>query len=236
MLPGIWIEDTLNMFWKRYIYLVHTEEENGMLKKRLAFLEEELAQRKEAVEQNKRLRSLLQLEMPQYTKIFAEVCAIRFGPLAIADTLLINKGSSDAIEMYSPVLVSTGLVGRVIRLAHTKAIVLPITAPDSKLAVITSEGRVSGIIVGNGGDKDLEMLYVPRSVSISVGEEIVTSGVDGVFPKGIPVGVVSSVEEEDLFHIIRVRPFIDIRSLEEVIVLNIPQSEISLLGVTKDVL
>lgn len=215
---------------------MHTEEENNELKKRVAFLEEELAHTKEASEQNKRLRSLLALEVPEYTKIVAEVSVIRFGPLAIADTLLINKGSSHSIKMYAPVLVSTGLVGRIIRLSTNNAVVLPITAPDSKLAVITRGSRVSGIIVGNGGNKELAMLYVPRSVAISVGEEIITSGVDGVFPKGIPVGVVTSVEDEDLFHVIRVKPFIDIHSLEEVIVLDMPENGIALLGESKDVL
>ena len=235
LLPGIWIEDTLTTFWKRYVYLLHVEEDNTLLKKKVASLEEELAYEKEASEQNKRLRALLQLDIPQYTKIFAEVCAVRFGPLAIADTLLINKGSVDSIQMYAPVLISTGLVGRIIRLSKHNAVVLPITAPDSKLAVITSESRVSGIVVGRGGGKELQMLYVPRSVTISIGEEIVTSGVDGIFPKGIPVGVISSVEEEDLFHVIRVKPFINIRSLEEVVILDMPPNDnLTLLEDSKD--
>lgn len=236
LLPGIWLENTLNSFWKRYIFLLHIEEENTVLKNKISLLEEELVNKKEAVEQNKRLHALLKLDSPNYKKIFAEVIAIRFGPLAIADTLLINKGSDSFVRMYAPVLVSTGLVGRVVRISANNAVVLPITAPDSKLSVVTRTSRVSGIIVGRGGDSEMQMLYVPRSIHVEAGEEIITSGVDGIFPKGIPVGVITSVEEEDLFHIIRVKPFINIRSLEEIVVLEMPENGLGLLGNMKGML
>ncbi|MGL4721822.1 MAG: rod shape-determining protein MreC [Desulfovibrionaceae bacterium] len=219
--PGIWIEDVVSSYWKNHIYLVGVNSENILLQEKIALLQEEVYKGREAIEENRRLRAFFQLsDSKVIPRVLAQVIAIRFGPQATVNTLVVNKGYAQGVHLSAPVLISEGLVGRIIRDSRSAALVQPITSPNSRISVIAQDSRVSGVLVGSGDRNELDMLYVPRSESVSVGEILVTSGVDGIFPKGLPVATISYVGEEELFYVVKATPLVRKFALEEVFILQ----------------
>ena len=171
-----------------------------------------------------RLRKLLQLEALHERPAFAaRIIAWRFGPQAARNTFTVSKGYLDGALVGTPVVTDAGVVGRVLRTAPHASTVLMITDSGFRLAVISQQSRTPGIIMGSAGASPrLEMAYVAQTARISPGELLITSGLDGVFPKGIPVGIVTAVMpgNEILFQQVHAQPMVDLDRLEEVLLLQ----------------
>jgi len=137
----------------------------------------------------------------------------------------IDRGSNDGIVNGMPIVTSKGLVGKVMSTEFTSSKVIPIIDPDSSVSAIISKTRDDVIIKGDLTLKDLgycRMDYIPLDADIAVGDEIETSGIGGVFPKGILIGRIKEIRRtnNDLNRYAIIQPSVDFRRIEEVFVLE----------------
>jgi rod shape-determining protein MreC len=217
------VQDTVTDFWNRYFDLVNTHEENENLKTRVKELEAILLAVREDQEELKRLRDLVQLPVDEsWRPLGARVLAGRMGPNAILDSVTINRGYITGGRPGTPLVTQQGLVGRVFRASAHTATALLITDPGSRIAVFTQNSRALGILTGQGAGKNLELNFVQRDAKIDRGEVLITAGLDGKYPKGIPVGRVVSVSPSNYtqFMSIEAKPIVDLQHLEEVLLLE----------------
>lgn len=221
--PGRWVWTRLSSFWDRYVYFVGVRQENETLREELAKANEELVDSREQASLAKRLTDLLLITPPpEWSREGARVIAHRLGPNAALETIVIDKGSRHGVEMNTPVVAPEGVVGRVLRNSLSAATVIMITDPNSKIPVVSQKTRTQGILVGRGPSQTLTLQYVSLSAPIEEGETLVTTGLEGIFPKGLPVAVVSGVSHEgaSLFLNVQAKALFNPERLEEVALLR----------------
>lgn len=209
--------------WDDYIALVDMRQENKKLTAQVRDLEAQLLRHREDVAELRRLRELLKLPVDvSWSPVGARVLAGRMGPNSRLESFTINRGYVSGATPGTPVVTNRGLLGRVQRSsAHTSTVFL-LTNPMSRIAIFTQKTRSPGILTGNGPNKDLEAMYVSRDTKAEVGELLVTSGLDGKFPKGIPVGRITSIKPSNYteFMTIYAEPLADLKHIEEVLLLE----------------
>lgn len=222
------VHDTISEAWNRYIYLVDVEAENEVLKKEIADLKLSVAKFSESSHELQRMRRLLHFKNPaSWQSIGARVFAWQLGSNDFLESLVISKGFNNGAKVATPLITPDGLVGRVYKAGPFTAIALLLTDPGSSIAVFTSENRVPAIVQGAGINEYLNVSFVKQNVTVSVGEILITSGVDLSYPKGIPVGRVVSVEHgADAMLKIKAEPLVSFENVEEVLLLQNPYEEI----------
>lgn len=204
--------------WGHYLYLIDTEEENRTLAENNRTLSAMLAENDEIRLENERLRRLLDFkEAQQIETLPARV--IGEDATSWFRTVTIDKGDEQGVVEGMPVVVAEGVVGRVVRSSPRFARVLLITDASSAVASLLQGNRARGICRGKG--ERLVFDFVLRQEEVNVGDRVVTSGMGGVFPKGLVVGEVTSVDRQKfgLFQAVEVIPAVDFSHLEEVLVL-----------------
>ena len=217
------LENFVADLWASYIDLVDVREENKALKAKIDQLESELLAKSEKEAELKRLRVLLQLPVDRsWRSLGARVLAGQIGPNAVLDTITINRGYATGARPGTPLVTPKGLVGRVLRASAHSASVMLVTAVGSRVAIFTQQSRAMGIVRGNGSAKMLSVDFVPRDSGVEKNELIVTSGLDGAYPKGLPIARILTVEPSNYteFLAITAEPLIDFRHLEEVLLLE----------------
>lgn len=223
LLPGKWLKVKAGDFWTNYVYLVDARRENETLHQRLELMASTLARSKEEAAEVRRLRALLSFSPPPaWTRIGARVVAFHLGPHAALETLVVDKGEAAGIGLNTPVSTPKGVMGRILRTGPYFSTVLLITDLNSKFGVIGQKNRTPGVISGKGIDNPLEVLYVPLNSPIEKEEILITSGLDGIFPKGLPVAQVTQIDrsESSLFLVVKAKPLIDVKKVEEVMLLK----------------
>ncbi len=222
--PFVWVKDACSDYWDKYVALIDVAEENARLRDELRKAESTRVAEAEDKAELKRLRALLRLGALQERPGFAaRIIAMRFGPQAALKTFAVDKGYVDGAVAETPVVTDQGVAGRVLRAAPHAATVLMLTDPGFRVAVVSQDSRTPGILTGvSGSEPRLEVSYVAQNAKIKEGELLVTAGMDHVFPKGIPVGVVTKVTpgNEILFLRVQARPVVDLEKTEEVILLQ----------------
>jgi rod shape-determining protein MreC len=210
--------------WTSYVDLRGARAQNLELRSRLGRLEEQGREGEEFRRENLRLRELLDLKRAQeFPSLAAEVLAL--GAVGQSRTALIGRGSRDGVRRDMPVVNRHGVVGRVIAVGDRVAKAQLLIDPNSGVAGIFQRTRGQGMVVGMG-DRGCRMEYVSELENVEVGDVVVTSGLDQIYPKGLTIGVVISVEEGDqLTKNIMIRPEVDFRRLEEVLVLLNPETD-----------
>jgi rod shape-determining protein MreC len=210
--------------WGSYVDLRGIRRENQALRSNLQELEEKGREGEEYRRENLRLRELLNLRQSQELPSLAtEILAL--GTVGQSRTALIATGSRDGVRRDMPVINRQGVVGRVIALGDRVAKIQLLIDPNSGVAGMFQRTRGQGVVVGMG-DRGCRMEYVSDLESVEVGDVVITSGLDQIYPKGITIGVVSSVEEGDqLTKNILIRPEADFQRLEEVLVLLRPEMD-----------
>jgi rod shape-determining protein MreC len=205
-------------FWRGYVDLRGARKENRTLRSEMGAFEELGRRGEEYRRENLRLRDLLDLKASLETpSLAAEVLAL--GTSSQARTALINRGSKDGVRRDMPVVSRKGVVGRVISAGAGISKVQLLIDPNSGVAGLLQRTRGQGMVVGLG-DRGCRMEYVSELEDVEVGDVVVTSSLDRIYPKGVTIGVVSSVTEGDqLTKNILIRPEVDFRHLEEVLVL-----------------
>ena len=202
-----------------YFYLVSVEEENRRLKEELERITFERDQLLERAKEAERLRKLLDFkERVKLLMIPAQV--ISLSPEPHLRTLVIDKGRRDGVNKGMPVVTWEGVVGRIIAVGEGSSMVLPIVERGATVSVLLQQSRTRAILEGKGWG--CRLVYVPRDEEVREGERVITSGLDGIYPKGLPVGRVSRVVRtpREFFLHVEVVPSVDFSRLEEVMVLK----------------
>jgi rod shape-determining protein MreC len=203
--------------WSRYIALIGVHDENAKLRGDVDQLRMELARSREDVLEAQRLRRLLEVkETATYGKtVVARV--IGRAPSPTHQTLTIDKGLSHGVQGDSAVFTPDGIVGRVIYSANFYSVVQLIIDSQSAVGIMVQSSRQQGIIKGNGG-QELDLDYIDDDTDLKEGDSLITSGMDRVYPKGLPVGTISMVgARRGLFKVATIRPTVNLGRLEEVI-------------------
>ena len=180
---------------------------------------------KEVERENQRLRELLAFAetRPSFELRGGQIIARVIGKNAtnFLDVAMIDLGSRHGIHVGMPVVNEQGLVGRIYTVTATTSKVLLITDPSSTVNTILQASRLTGIVNGAPGS-DPVMGFIPQGTEVGVGEVVLTSGMGGNFPKGIPVGQVVDVRQKDVdvFQEAIVRPTVNFGRLEFVMVVT----------------
>lgn len=223
LVPGKWAQHRAVLFWERYLYHVGLSKENELLHARLTDLEMEVARLQEAEAQASRLREFLSIAVPEgWVFQGARVIGQRVGPNAVLETILVDKGKGHGIGESTPVFTPNGVVGRVHRRSQHFSSVLLITDPNSRIAVISKTGRTPGILSGDGAGNPLQVMYIPLNAPLNEGDILLTSGVAGIFPKGLAAARVTRIVRSNISLFLQVwaEPLVDLKLLEEVLLLK----------------
>jgi rod shape-determining protein MreC len=211
--------------WENYVNLRGVRAENEQLRTQVADLEVRLQEQRALAARTSKLQELLNLRASvAEPTLAAEVIAGNPNPGMM--TLTIDRGSADGVQENMAVIAPTGIVGRVVGspAAHAARVQLLIDQ-HAAAGAISERSRAGGMVVGRS-DADgvpLRMELVSNLADVKVGDLIVTSGVDGIYPKGFAIGRVESVDRgTGLYLTVTVRPTVDFRSLEEVLVVLTP--------------
>lgn len=212
------VTESFRDVWYGYIALLDVRDENLRLQEEINKYQAINIKYREAVATNMRLSNLLELKevLPPPT-----ISALIIGrdPSQWFKTITVNRGASEGITRGMPVVTVEGVVGQVLDGSAHFSKVLLANDPNSALDVMVQRTRVQGIIKGDGNSYQLH--YVLKNNSVEKGDQIVTSGMGGVFPKGLPVGTVSTVvnNKRGMFLEIDVAPAVDFTKLEHVIII-----------------
>jgi rod shape-determining protein MreC len=212
--------------WLRYVLLVGIEEENKNLKKKINELKAALILYQEGYLEAQRLKKLLELrDNNNYHFISARV--IGRDQAALSKTILINKGTAHGLKTGMPVIAPPGLIGRLVDVSWHASKVLLFIDENSNVDAIVQRTRMQGIISG-AGPRGLIMKYISKTQDVKEGDIIISSGMGGVFPKGLLIGQVSHVDRQaaSLFLKINVAPFVDFSKLEEILILSSEETKI----------
>ena len=215
-----WVGGGAQAVWREYVDLRGVQAENRRLRGEMQELQQRLESLQEMTLENRRLQAVLEMPAPPAGRpVVAQVIAK--DATNWFRTLLIDRGSGDGLERNAPVLTPQGVVGRVVEVAPIAARVQLVTDPVSSVGALIQRTRVSGIAAGDGG-ATLRLRYLPLMADVEVGDRVVTSGMGGVFPKGIPLGTVTARERRSgaLFQEAILQPAADLSRLEEVVVLR----------------
>ncbi len=188
-------------------------------RERIHSLESQLGRYRELERENHRLKRLLNFSLPLATRTIG-VRVIGEDVTPWKKVVLLDKGSHDGLKKDMVVVAPEGLVGRILSVeTHTAhAILLP--DPDSRVSAMTVTSRAQGVITGIGTEK-LHMKYLALDAEVAVGEEVMTSGIGSIFPKGLQIGKVEGIERAaDGLHLLAlVKPLAPFSKLEEVLCL-----------------
>jgi rod shape-determining protein MreC len=205
--------------WTRYVGLLSADAENRRLRDRLRALEAEHHRDAEIELENRRLSHLLDFKSNLPSQV---VTARVIGKDAsgIFQTFMLDRGERDGVKPAMAVVCAEGVVGRIAQSSPHAARVLLLSDHNSGVDALVQRTRARGIVEG-ALSGSCSMKYVKRGDEVQAGDVVVTSGLDGIFPKGILIGRVSSVSRKDvgLYQVADVVPAVDFAKLEEVLVL-----------------
>lgn len=214
----------IRSIWEDYFYLVNAARENNHLKGKLHRCEDQINRYREMEHFNTRLRGFLRFKKQTNSEVLtAEV--ISKDASAWYKTIMIDKGLRDGVEKGAPVVVPEGIAGQVIDAMEKTSKVLLIIDRNSAVDGLVQRTRARGIVKGDAYGSCL-FQYALRKDDIKPQDVIVSSGMDGVYPKGLLLGVVAEVTSSSgVFHEVRLTPYVDFEKLEEVLVVMDTQEE-----------
>lgn len=195
------------------------EQENKQLQQQLAGARALSRQLAEAGAENVQLKALLNLQksLPLRT-LSAEVIAASPG---VGSAIYIDRGARDGLSTDMAVITPDGVVGKTVAVFGRTAQVLLLTDSSSGAGAMLEKTRDEGVLKGSGDDVCL-LDYIPGGVSVAAGDQVVTSGLDQIYPKGLLLGTVVSAREGNVYKMISVKPAVDLNRLEDVLVILNP--------------
>lgn len=205
--------------WLKYFYLVDLQQENAVLKEEIRKLRLEKTQYLDLLATNRRLQRLLKFKETINHPVLA-VQVIGRDPSGWFKSVIIDKGSNSGLKVNMPVVNANGVVGRLVSVSPNYAKVLLIIDQNSAVDGIIQRSRERGIVKGASSEL-CRLDYVIKTGDVVPGDKVMTSGLGGVFPKGIPVGEVVTVRSRpgELFKDIVVKPYVDFSKLEELLLI-----------------
>ncbi len=207
--------------WSRYVWLRGVESENASLKRQLETVQVAYQERRALADRAHGLEQLLALrDRSNLETVAAEIVAASASP--DFRTLTIDKGTRQGLKRDMAVIAADGVVGRIVVASPSAAKVQLLIDRNAAAGAIVERSRAQGVALG-GGDTRLRLDYVSESSDVVVGDLVVTSGIDGIFPKGFTIGSVETVEKNGpAYRRITVKPAVNFSSLETVLVVRTP--------------
>jgi len=210
------ITDATTQAWRTYGGLWQAQRENQDLRRELAATRSQLQQVAERAAESDRLRRLLEFKArAPFQTLAAEIIA--FSPGASSNAVLIDKGIDYGLTPDLAVITAVGVVGKIISVFHQSSQVLLITDPSSGVGSQLERSRAEGVLKGSGSNL-CQLEYIMNEESVSPGDAVMTSGLDQIYPRGLPVGTVLNVGDGNIYKSIVVRPAVALDSLEAVLV------------------
>jgi rod shape-determining protein MreC len=212
------IYDGLRRLWFNYVWMVGARAENKRLQERvrqLALLNDSYEQVKQ---ENARLRRLLSLnDNIPFKTVGARVIARN--PSFLSNVIYVDRGSVDGVRIDVPVLSGEGIIGRTVLVSRNQSQIQLISNPDASIGVMMESSRTPGVLKGSG-DFLLDLNYIGNTEPIKIDDVVLTSGLDGIFPKGLIIGrIVESHKGTGVFRALKVKPVVDLIRIEEVSIL-----------------
>ncbi len=215
----VWVQTSTSNVWHNYFYLRGVRAENRNLKQQIERMSLEQVRMSQDADQARRLQALLAFK-EQFISQTMAAQVIGSSGSEQSRSLYIDKGENNGIRPDMAVITADGIVGKVLHVYSSTSLVLLINDQSSGVGAILEKSRLQGILKGtSAGEVALEKVMSDETVP--AGELVLTSGGDGIFPKGLLVGRVTKVAPgSDLFLSIRVHPAADLSRLEEVLVVT----------------
>jgi rod shape-determining protein MreC len=218
-----WVITGVLQGWHGYVALRGAQERAGTLQRELDVLRLDQLELARIREENERLRKLLAFaqEAPERRVVGARVIGVRLDPKGL-QLVTVDRGTDAGLAAMMPVVVAHGVVGRVHAVTGGSADVLLLTDRNSSVAVRVDRSRARANVRGTGSTDTCRLEYALRSDDMQEGDVLLTSGTDGVFPRGLPVGKVVGLKRsgQGLYQRADVAPAVDVTRLEEVLVLT----------------
>ncbi len=204
--------------WRKYFYLMGLYNENVSLKQQIQAMKLDAWKNAELVSANMRLSLLLKMKGALPFKTDGARLVIR-NPSLFSETIFLDKGERDGLRIDTPVIGTEGIIGRVISPAYDVAEVQLITHPSASTGATLEPSGLQGTATGTG-QEFLMLNYIKAEEKVSAGDLVLTSGMDGIYPKGLPIGKVLDVREgPSVFKIIRVKPSTNFNTMEQVLLI-----------------
>ena len=215
----VWTQTSTRNVWHNYFYLRGVRAENRELKAEIERMRLEQVRMSQDADQARRLQALL-LFKEQFISQTMAAQVIGSSGSEQSRSVYIDKGENDGIKPDMAVISANGIVGKVLHVYRSTALVLLVNDQSSGVGAILEKSRLQGILRGTpAGEVVLEKVMSDETVQ--PGEHVLTSGGDRIFPKGLPIGTVTRVSPgAELFLNIRVKPSADLSKLEEVLVVT----------------
>jgi rod shape-determining protein MreC len=214
-----WIGRSIQDIHYGYLDMRRAVHENLELRRRMTSLTTENLKLRQSEGDLRRMRSLLSyaerfnLETSMAQTIMLDTAG-RF------KSIIVDQGSSDGVEVNDVIANASGLLGRVVLTTEELAKAQLITDNNCSIGALVERTRRQGVVRGNGGSA-LQMFDIPALADVQPGDRILTAGIDGVYPRGIPIGIVVRAEPgQSLFKNVVVKPAVDFGTIEEVIVIH----------------
>jgi rod shape-determining protein MreC len=213
----VWAQNDVHNLWNNYFFLRGVRAENRQLREQIEQMRLAQVRLNEDAAQAHRLQTLLGFK-EQFIARTLPAQVIGSSASDLSRSIYIDKGSDQGIATDMPVITAGGIVGKVLRVYPSTSLVLMINDQSSGVGVLLEKSRLQGVLRGTA-DGELNLERVMSDEQVAPGETVLSSGGDQIFPKGLPVGVVSRVSPgKELFLSIKVRPAADLGRLEEVLV------------------
>src|SRR5579859_3027735 len=204
--------------WNHYFALQNTSRENEELKRENDGLKLQITQLQGKAAEADRLAALLKFRQTSMDVPMVSARVIGGSADSASQSVYLDRGERDGIRRNMGVITPDGVVGKVIESYRDTSQVLLLTDKDSGVGAMLVDSRIQSP-VGGTGEPLLVMKYIPNDDDVNSGERVVTSGMDRIFPRDLPVGTIAEIKTGRPFQQVRVRPAANLQRLEEVIVL-----------------
>jgi rod shape-determining protein MreC len=216
---GTFASRTVADAWENASGLLRARDEAEALRGRVRQLEQDTARLAETEAENARLRTLLDFRKTLGGTLLT-TRVIGHDAAGLSRTLVVDQGSAAGIAKGAAVLAPEGVVGQVFQVSPHAARVLLVSDHNSGVDAVVQRTRGRGIVEGTA-DGRCGLKFVKRTEDLQVGDLVVSSGLDGIFPRGLPIGHIQAVDKQGqgLFQYAQIEPAVDVERLEEVLVL-----------------
>jgi rod shape-determining protein MreC len=213
------IGGTASDIYHGYLDMRRAVNENFALRRKVASLTTENLKLRQSDSDLRRLRSLLGYS-EQFNMNTSMAQAIMLDTAGRFKSIIIDRGSDDGVQVNDAVVNANGLIGRVVLTTRDLAKVQLVTDGNASVGALIERTRRQGVVRGDGSNA-ATMQDIPTLADVQPGDRVLTAGIDGIYPKGIPIGSITRADQgKSLFKTINVRPSVDIGSIEEVIVIH----------------
>lgn len=215
---GSWTVGKIRGTWRHYFALSDAAKENERLRRENDSLKLRVNELQSKAEETARLAALLHFRESHRDVKMIPARVIGASADASSAVIFVDRGQRDGLRKNMGVITPDGVVGKVVDAYGDTAQILLLTDKDSGVGAMLANSRVQSP-VGGTGEPLLNMKYVASDDEVNVGDQVVTSGMDRIFPKDLPIGTVAEVKQGTPFKQIRVRPAAKLERLEEVLIL-----------------